>query len=485
VSRVRETLRREIRLRSLFSLAFGTIIGVGWITVLGSWLSGAGSLGAIIAFAGGGVVMLIIGLCYAEMAGMYPVSGGEVAYVLEAWGTRVSFAAGWMLAFFYISLTSFEAVSVTWIASALLPSFGGPVVYRVLGSDVQLWGLLLGLAIMAAITAINYRGGGSSARFQDIMTTFLLLASAIFVTVGLAGGDFANLRPLVVGDTPRAALVGILGVMATTPFWFAGFDTIPQAMGELREGAQLRRLPAVIALAIGVALVFYVLVILTASLSMPRDRLLAFDLPVAGALEAAFDSALLGKLVLFAGLCGLITTWNAIFFAATRLIFALGRGYMIPHAFARVHERFGSPVTAILFTGFAGAVGALFGRNALGVIVNSASATAALVFTLVVLGVARLRTTKRDHERPYRFPGGLPLIYFGGIAGFGLFVSALYEPYRAGGGGLPKEWIALAIWIGLGGVFYRAAARVRHRIGEAERRWLIVDEHEPEGAERG
>jgi APA family basic amino acid/polyamine antiporter len=479
VSLEREVLRKDIRLRSLFSLAFGTIIGVGWITVLGSWLSGAGSLGAMVAFLGGGAVMLVIGLCYAEMAGMYPVSGGEVAYVLEAWGTRLSFAAAWLLAFSYISVTSFEAVSLAWIVSALVPGFGGPVVYRVLGYDVQLWGLLLGLAVMAVITAINYRGGRSSTWFQDIMTLSLLLASAVFVIVGLVGGDFSNLQPLLVGDTPRAALVGVLGVMATTPFWFAGFDTIPQAMGELREGARLRLLPVVMALAIGLALVFYVLVILTASLSMPRDRLLALELPVAGALAAAFDSVLLGKLVLFAGLCGLITTWNAIFFAATRLVFALGRGYMIPHGFARVHGRFGSPATAVLFTGLMGALGTLFGRNAIGVIVNAASATAAIVFTLVVLGVARLRRTRRDHPRPYRLPGGLALIYLAGIAGFGLFVAALYDPYRAGGGKLPAEWIVLAVWILLGGVFYRAAARVRRRISETDRRWLVLNEGEP------
>ena len=39
--REREQLGRGIRLRSLFSLAFGTIIGVGWIIVMGcgAWRS--------------------------------------------------------------------------------------------------------------------------------------------------------------------------------------------------------------------------------------------------------------------------------------------------------------------------------------------------------------------------------------------------------------------------------------------------------------
>jgi len=480
VSRLaRETLRRDISLRALFSLAFGTIIGVGWITVLGSWLSGGGAVGAILAFLGGGAIMLAIGLCYAEIAGMIPVSGGEVAYVYEAWGMRASFAAAWLLAFSYISLTSFEAVSIGWIASALVPGLEGPVLYRVMGYDVHAWSLALGLVVMATITVINLRGGGTAAGFQELMTYALLAATVVFVSAGLLNGTPAHLEPWFAGATPRAALVGVLGVMATTPFWFGGFDTIPQAMGELRSGSRLSLLPVVMVLAIGLAAVFYVLVILTAAMSLPRAELLALDLPVAGALEAALGSAALGKVVLFAGLCGLITTWNAIFFAATRLLFALGRGHMIPHAFARVHPRFGSPATAVLFVGAVGSVGALFGRTAIGVIVSASSATAALVFALVVLAVGRLRRRDPERPRPFRVPGGRPVIALAATASMGLFVTALYDPWQAAGGRLPNEWIVLIVWIAVGGLFFRMARRVRVEVSEQERRFLVLGEDEP------
>ena len=165
VSVERATLKKDIELWSLFSLSFGTIVGVGWITVMGSWLGAAGSIGSILAFAGGGAVILLIGLCYAEIAGMYPVSGGEVAYVYETYGTRLSFATGWLLAYSYISTTSFEAVSIGWLLSAIMPGFGGPVVYSVLGADVRLWDLVLGLSLMGMITIINYRGGKTTTRF--------------------------------------------------------------------------------------------------------------------------------------------------------------------------------------------------------------------------------------------------------------------------------------------------------------------------------
>ncbi|MCY3599526.1 MAG: APC family permease [Gemmatimonadetes bacterium] len=476
----REVLGRGIRLRSLFSLAFGTIIGVGWITVMGAWLSGAGAIGAIIAFVLGGLGILAIGLCYSEMAAAYPVTGGEVAYVFEAWGARWSFAAAWFLAFSYIFTTSFEAISVEWVVSALVPGFGGPVIYTLLGQEVRLWSLALGLAVMAAITFINYRGGKTAAWFQDLMTAGLIILTLIFVVAGVVGGSVANLAPMFSGTTPGTALVGVGIVLGTAAFWFAGFDTIPQAMEEVEEGAKLRLLPRVMGASILFALVFYCLVILATAMSMPRAELLASELPAAAAIEAALGSPFLGRVVLFAGLCGLITTWNAIFFASTRIVFAMARAHMIPHRLARVHDRYGSPSAAVIFVAVMGSVGALFGRNAILVIVGGAAISAMIVFLVVVLGVLRLRKTRPDHPRPYTVPGGRGFLYLSAVVALGLLGASIWEPFHGAGGRIPAEWIVLVVWAALGLVFYRAAAPLRREVSDRQLRWLILSDEDPE-----
>ncbi|MCZ0936565.1 MAG: APC family permease [Gemmatimonadetes bacterium] len=476
----REVLGRGIRLRSLFSLAFGTIIGVGWITVMGAWLSGAGAIGAIIAFVLGGLGILAIGLCYSEMAAAYPVTGGEVAYVFEAWGARWSFAAAWFLAFSYIFTTSFEAISVEWVVSALVPGFGGPVIYTLLGQEVRLWSLALGLAVMAAITFINYRGGKTAAWFQDLMTAGLIILTLIFVVAGVVGGSVANLEPMFSGTTPGAALVGVGIVLGTAAFWFAGFDTIPQAMEEVEEGAKLRLLPRVMGASILFALVFYCLVILATAMSMPRAELLASELPAAAAIEAALGSPFLGRVVLFAGLCGLITTWNAIFFASTRIVFAMARAHMIPHRLAKVHDRYGSPSAAVIFVAVMGSVGALFGRNAILVIVGGAAISAMIVFLVVVLGVLRLRKTRPHHPRPYTVPGGRGFLYLSAVVALGLLGASIWEPFHGAGGRIPAEWIVLVVWAALGLVFYRAAAPLRREVSARQLRWLILSDEDPE-----
>ena len=90
-------LHRSLDGRALFALAFGSMIGVGWVTALGSWLSQAGPLGALLAFAAGGALMVCIGLCYAELTPMLPVAGGEVAFAYRAYGTGKAFLVGWTL----------------------------------------------------------------------------------------------------------------------------------------------------------------------------------------------------------------------------------------------------------------------------------------------------------------------------------------------------------------------------------------------------
>ena len=421
--------------------------------------------------------MLIIGLCYAEIATMYPVSGGEVAYLYEMYGIELSFFAGWFLALNYIALTAFEAISVGWLLSAMFPGIEGPVIYSISGTDVHLFGLSIGLVLMVLITIINFRGARSTAYFQDTLTCILLLASIVFIFAGIFWGDSVNLNPKFVEIRPDSGFVaGIIAVLATTPFWFSGFDTIPQAMGEKADGASLQLLPRVIALAIGLALLFYCLVILAATMSLPRAEMLALDLPAAGALQAAFNSTLLGNLVLFAGLCGLITSWNAFFYAGSRLIFALGRAYMIPPKYGQVHPVFGSPTNAILFVGVIGGALSFLGRNAVLPIVNVGATSMALVFLLVSVGVLRLRRTRPDHVRPYKVPGGDLIPALASLSCLVMLIIALSEPWKNTELFMPVEWMLLCAWGALGLVFWIGTRTARLGVNAAERHWLILNE---------
>ncbi len=258
VSIARPELKRAISGFGFFALAFGSMIGVGWITALGGWFEQAGPVGAMIAFAAGGTIML--------------------AFVFTGF-----------------------------------------------------------------ITAINYFGVGIASRVQIVLTALFLLCAVLFVVSGIASGEIGNLAPYF-GDSAlgRGGLAGMLAVFVTGPFWYVGFDTIPQAAEERREGSPLHRLGLYVILAIIGSTVFYIAIILGAGMTAPWRSIVGEELPTAAAFSSAFESQFLVRLVLVAGLIGLLTSWNGFFLAGSRVLFSLGRGHIIHGSFGQTHPRFGT-----------------------------------------------------------------------------------------------------------------------------------------------
>lgn len=439
--------------------------------MLGDWLRQAGPLGAMLAFVAGGLVMTVVGLCYAELATLLPVSGGELAYAYEAYGVKACFAAGWALALVYTAFTAFEAVSLGWVLGALLPGIEGPTLYLSRGAPVRLGSLLLGLAGMALFTHLNYRGARSAARTQKLLTYTKIGFSAVFIIAGIIGGSAVNLHPLFAG---RPAWRGILAVFLTTPVWFGGFNVIPQAMEERAPHTSLRTVARVVVLSLGLATAFYCLIILASSMTTPWQGLLKMDLPAAGAFREGLRSPLLARVVLLAALLGLIATWNAVFFAAARVLFALGRARIIHPSFGRIHPVHGSPATAVLFVGAVGFCAVFIGRGAIIPIVNVGATCLAGAFLLTCLCLIRLRRAEPERLRPWSVPGG---IWTAGIAVLfclGILGLSLFQPYADANGRMPLEWIFLGLWIVLGMLFWRYAHRDRDQVTPQERRRLIL-----------
>lgn len=470
----RATLKKAVGAGQFFTIAFGTIIGVGWVIYLGYWLEPAGPAGAALGFAAGTALVALIGLCYAEMAAMFPVSGGEVAYTYEAFGTGVSFITGWLLAFIYTAVTSWEAIAVGVLARDLFPGLVGPHLYSVFGTPVHAGPLLLGLVAMVFFTTLNYRGVRGAARVQDVLTYSFLAVCILFIGAGIAYGDATNLSPAFVRSESGSVLPGVVAAFITAPFFLAGFDVIPQVMEERKDETSPAQAARMIVLALVAAGVFYVLVIFSASMVAPWERLLEYEsLPAARAFEEAFNSPFLSRAILVAAFIGILTTFNAVFMGASRVLFALSRAHMIPPQLSWVHPRFDSPGSAVLFVGILGTLGVVLGEGAIRPVVNVATMGFGIAFGLVSWGVIRLRSTRPGAHRPYRVPGGV-LTAWAAVLASALFVYlAATDPYEAGAG-IPLEWILFGVALILGWFFWLAGTKPRGAIAEEERRRLIL-----------
>ena len=477
-----QNLGKSISASQFFTISFSSIVGVGWMIILGDWLRQAGPIGASIALLAAGGVMMLVGLCYAEISTAIPASGGEMAYAYEAFGLRASFLTGWFLALIWISATAFEALSAGWIASILFPALSGRALYIVRGTPVLSGTLAFSLAGTMLLAVLNYRGMESSARFQSFVTWTKIAISMTLAVAGILWGKTENLQPLVASPAGAPKFAGVLAVFVTAPFWYAGFNSVAQVIEEKRPDTTYSRVVCALLASIAGAALFYTLLILACSMAVPWQRIVPLEFPAAGAFKAALRSEFGAKIVLLSGLIGLLATWNACFVAGSRLLFALGRAHMIDRRFGYVHPSYRSPSNAVVFVTAVSALGVFLGRGVISPIVSMDSNCFIFLYMVVSIAMLRLRLTRPELNRPYRAPYGYLVASFSLAATCFMLIESLYLPFANNSREIPAEWFTFLGWALLGCVFWLSSTSARNSLDESERRQVILARQPSAGA---
>ncbi|MEM6649417.1 MAG: APC family permease [Pseudomonadota bacterium] len=466
-----DKLSKELSLKQLFSYGFGSIIGVGWMTVLGYWLASAGPVGAMLAFFVGGGLILFIALCYGELAVDYPVAGAELTYLHEVFGLKAGFIVGWLMILNYTGVVIFVFVSLGWLLEALLPTLTGPVLYSFAGSDISLGGLLISLLCAVVIAYLNMKGAKGSGAFQQIVTYGLIAITVVFATLATINGSAENFEPLLGDIAPPSPLVGFFAILITTPFWFGGFNIIPQGMSEKKAESPAKAIRTVLIVAIVSSTIFYMVVVFAASIAMPREELLQAGLPVQAAVTAATGSEWGGRLVVIAGLCGLVTSWNAFVYGGSRMLFALGRAEVVFPFFGHLNEKSHTPRRAVLFITLLGIIGGLFGKAAILPIVDTGGIVFGLAYFLVCLALLkkRLSVSKGSGENRH-----LKLPIMGVVFSTFIIGSAIYFTFANSARLIPFEFMVLLIWLTIGVIGFVMGRNRKNILSSEERRARLL-----------
>ncbi len=440
---------RVIRRKEVLALSFGAMIGWSWVALTGNWIDGAGSLGAIVAFLFGGFVVVLVGFTYAELASAMPQAGGEHVYSHRALGATASFICTWAILLGYVSVVAFEAVALPTVADYLVPGFSRGYLWTVAGWDVNLTWVLVGVVAAVIITAINILGIRTAARLQVLATTMILLAGLMLLGGGVANGEAANLEPLF-SDGAR----GLLGVLIMVPFMFVGFDVIPQSAEEI--DIPFAEIGKLLMLSIGLAVAWYVAMIWSVSVGLGEDARLASELPTADATVALLGGAWAGKLLVLAGIGGILTSWNAFLIGGSRAIYALARAGQLPAALGRLHPKYNTPHNALLLIGGLSVVAPLFGRPALVWLVDAGGLGIVVAYAFVAWSFLVLRKKEPGMARPYQAPNGILIGWAAFILSIG--IGCLYLPFSPAALIWPQEWAIVLGWIVLGAVLLAMAS---------------------------
>jgi amino acid transporter len=433
------TLARKLRLHDYFALAFGTMIGTGWLVLMDDWLGRGGPLGAILGYALGGIILLPVGYVYGQWVQRLPDAAGEAAYTAQVFPPIVSYVTGWMMLLAYFIVCPWEAVALGKIAAYIFPSLNSFELYRVAGQPVFLPRLILGIALTLFLAVINYRGIRLSANFQNIMTSTVLLLFLVIVGISAARGAPVNFHPAF-RATP---FISILLTLQIVPYFMTGFESVPKYAEEANPDFRGKNYMQAIALALGMGAFFYALSIAAVAYISPWQSLLGKRFATAIAFEQALGARWPVSVILTMGLFGLFQCFNGNFAASTRLLFAFGRRGTIPPRFAVIHEVFSTPSVAVI--GIAtGTLLGLFLGDALLVPVTEVGSMASASGWLS----ACLSFWVVERQLKMRL-----------ITGLGIVVSLLLLlmkllPVFPGHFSL-AEWVALGVWLAIGFLLHR------------------------------
>ena len=463
------SLKKEISTRQLLTLFAGTMVGSGWMIGVTHWLSTAGMAWSISAFLIGTICMCLIALCTMELALAFPQSGGEVVYVFEGMGTFAAFVVGWTLAFLLTIWSAFQAIISAWLICDIFPALQGPILYTVAGQPLTLGHVAIGSVGAIWLAWINYLGGKSSMRVQDILTYLVLIFVAAIFILAFSSGSSANITTSSMA-TP-GGLTGFLMVLVSVPVWFSAFTLVLQALGELRDIKQPKKVAKLVVAPVAGLGVFYIIAIAATAYGAPLEALENTGF----APLAVLGGNRWGEyFVLSVALIGILSSWNASYFGASRVLFALGRARMIPERFGIPDTRYGSPSTAVIFVCVATLIGMLAGRTYIATLLSTLAIAQSFVYVLVCVSLFRLRKSQPSLHRPVAVPG-YPYVPFAALIVATLAVlCSIYLPLSAvDHAALPTEWLLLIVWITIGGLFWRLEQKRRNSITAEMRAHLV------------
>jgi basic amino acid/polyamine antiporter, APA family len=442
-----DRLVRAIGLPSAILFVIGGVIGSGIFLTTGGMATHIPSASLLLlAWVAGGVLAICGGLTYAEMASMFPRSGGVYVFLKEAYGPLPAFLYGWASLLVVISGgCAAVAVGFAEYLSYFVPAVSSRNVIATIpmpwGSIAVTAAQLVATASLVILGAVNYVGVRTGNMVTAVLTAAKVGALAALPILALVAARTSPvLAPIVPPDLPRPLAsfgVAMIAVMWTYESWY--FVTF--AAGEVKEPH--KTLPRALVVGILALTAIYLAVNVSYFYALTLDEMKGVTRIAERAASALAGSA--GAT--FVASTVVVSTFGcnaAAILAGSRLLFAMASdGAFLPIA-SRVHPRYRTPHVAIVGLVVWSCILALSGSyEQLFTYVMFAS----ILFS-VAGGIALfvLRRRQPDRPRPYRVWGYpiVPLVFIGGALAF--VTNTLVERPRESLSGLGLLALGLPVY---------------------------------------
>jgi APA family basic amino acid/polyamine antiporter len=349
-----DRLPRRLGLWSAVAVVIGSTIGSGIFRTPASIAQRVDDVPLfLLGWVLGGGVALAGALTYAELAALFPRSGGIYVFIREGFGRLPAFLFGWA-ELLIIRPGAYGAISITSSAYTL----------RVLGLDpaAAVGGLpvraeqLLAAVYVAVVAVVNYFGIQRGAVLQNVSTAFKVAALAALIVLGFALGGSGGGGGGAGGMLAQRASVGLspfLVAMVAILWAYDGWGDLAFIGGEVRDPE--RNLPLALLLGTGGVVVLYLGANLVYLHLIPIEQMKHAELVAADAARLLVGPA--GAVAVSAAVAvSTFGTLNGSMMTAPRIFFAMAEDGLFPQAISRVDPRTGAPGNAVVLAAVLGIV---------------------------------------------------------------------------------------------------------------------------------
>ncbi|MDT4910734.1 MAG: basic amino acid/polyamine antiporter, family [Pseudonocardiales bacterium] len=318
-----DRLARRLGTGDAVVIGLGSMIGAGVFAAFGPAARAAGA-GLLIGLGIAAVIAYCNAVASAQLAAVYPTSGGTYIYGRERLGDWWGFAAGWA---FVIGKTASCAAMALTFASYAVPG--------------QWWAQrLVGVAAVLALAGLNYRGVAKTAALTRVLVAATLVALAV-VVIGIWTGGRARVANLDGWTSlPTGGVHGILQAAGLLFFAFAGYARIATMGEEVRDPQ--RTIPRAIPAALAITVAVYAVVAVSALSAGGPDVLAGASSPLTAAVQAAGAGGV-APVVRIGGAVASLGALLALIAGIGRTSLAMARNGDLPAWLAAVHPRFRVP----------------------------------------------------------------------------------------------------------------------------------------------
>ncbi|XP_041979565.1 large neutral amino acids transporter small subunit 1 [Aricia agestis] len=412
-------LKKELSLMNGVAIIVGVIVGSGVFVSPHYVLKNAGSKGmSLIVWILSGLLSMIGALCYAELGTMIPKSGGDYAYIGEAFGDLPAFLYLWV-ALFIIVPTGNAITALTFAQNILKPFWPAC-------DPPDSATSLIAAVVTLFLTALNCINVKWVTRVQDSFTAAKILALVITFIASLFylfSGHTENLQNMMDGTVTDAGSIAV--AFYSGLFSYSGWNYLNFVTEELQE--PYKNLPRAICISMPVVTLVYALTNIAFFAVLTGPEML-----VSEAVAVTFSEKILGVMSwimpLFVALCT-FGSLNGAMYASSRLFFVGARNGHLPVAISLIDIKRLTPVPSLIFMCLMSLV--LLASNNIASLIVVVSAVEALFILCSVCGLIWMRYTKPDLTRPIKVNIVVPIV-FSIICIFLVICSCFRTPFEVG-----------------------------------------------------